>query len=93
MIKWQFKELQDGEVAKFSVCGIVAWVRDCDGDFSIWGVRQGRKVLAEGPTCPVYDPYHFDLALGAAEAALRAIVASRKAALLGKRALTRLDQT
>lgn len=86
MIKWQYTELQDGEVAKFSVCGIVAWARDCDGDFSMWGVRRGKETFYEGNCATVGEMYHFDLALGAAEGVLRAVVAFRKLMLLQKAA-------
>lgn len=85
-LKWQFRELQDGEVATFSVCGLKAWVRDCDGDRSIWELRKGRTVVAHGED-EGFEPPHFWACLRDAEAALRGELARRVEELRTRRAL------
>lgn len=79
-LKWQHREHRDGERAEFKVCGLRAFVGDADGDWSWWTVSKGRQKLSEG-TCHGYDPYHFDVALGEAEEALRRIINARIAEL------------
>lgn len=65
---WVFHEHRDGEWAIFRVCGIEARVQDCDGDYSLWSVKRGPIVIAEG------NERDFLSALAAAETALRAHV-------------------
>lgn len=68
-LKWQFEDHRDGETATFRVCGIKAYVQDCDGDYSVWSVRRGKILIGEGSECEFFP------ALAAAEQALRAYVA------------------
>ena len=72
-LKWHFKEHRDGETATFRGAGIELYVMDRDGDGSIWVMKRGKVVLAEGSDYGS-RPYHFDACLLAAEAALRAEV-------------------
>ena len=83
-LKWQYEERRDGEIARFSVCGLHAYVRDCDGDGSFWYVRKGYRgpALAKGERA---DINHFFGSLGDAEAALRRIIAERVAELRAAR--------
>lgn len=82
-LKWRFEEHWSGEMARFDLGGLKVYVRDCDGDYSFWNIRRGRKghVLAEGES---YSPYHWETCLYEAEQALRKIVADRIAELRGK---------
>ncbi|TXN23968.1 hypothetical protein [Methylobacterium sp. WL9] len=72
-LKWRYEERRDGEIARFEVCGLHAYARDCDGDFTFWLIRKGKQgaVLAEGETRDFFP------ALREAEAALRRIVSAR----------------
>jgi hypothetical protein len=83
-LKWDFKEHRDGEYAHFRAAGLEACAQDCDGDRSIWLLKdlRTRKVIAEGSD-DRNDPPHYWFCLAAAEAALRAEVARRKAAITG----------
>lgn len=79
-LKWKFTERRDGETAEFDIGGIRAYVQDCDGDFSYWTIRRGRRgpVLAQGET---HEGNHWGTCLQQAEAALRKIVTDRIAEL------------
>ena len=79
-LKWRFTERRDGETAVFEVCGLRAFVQDCDGDASEWSVRKGRRgsILAQGE---LWQGNHFFACLRDAEAALREIIAKRIAEL------------
>lgn len=82
-LKWQFTEHWSGEWASFRVAGLEVFVRDCDGDSSWWELRDLRTkvVLAKGDEHAWLPLNHFWKCLLDAEAALRAEVARRKAAL------------
>jgi hypothetical protein len=74
-LKWRFWTTNDSGWGEFRGGGYLLKVRDCDGDFSAWYVCRGDPQLkasriADGETHG-YDPYHFDAALLAAEAAFR----------------------
>lgn len=76
-LPWVYEEHWSGEKATYAVCGLFAYVKDCDGDFAFWNVRKGKggPILAEG------EPREFFQALHDAEAALRRIVSDRIAEL------------
>ncbi len=42
-LKWVWKAHWSGESATFMVCGLYAYVKDYDGDFSGWQIRKGFK--------------------------------------------------
>ena len=76
-LKWDFSELRDGEIGKLRCGDLVAWARDCDGDFSSWGVNRVsqtapdcRTSLIEGEPVTGHEPYHYDVAIKSAEKAL-----------------------
>lgn len=79
-LAWRFTERRDGETAVFEVCGLRAFVQDCDGDQSWWTVRKGRRgpILAQGERS---DGTHFFECLREAEGNLRRIIAERIAEL------------
>lgn len=87
-LKWRFKEHRDGETAMFRGAGIELYVADYDGDGSVWQMRRGKTVLAEGSDYGDH-PYHFDACLLAAEAALRAEVKRMIAEAKAKSSTTR----
>jgi hypothetical protein len=71
-VPWKFTEHRDGETGRAAVGSLVAYVRDCDGDFSFWHVRQNGIVVAEGESRSAAQPYHFDQCVMDAEDVLRA---------------------
>lgn len=84
-LKWRFWNTNDSGWGEFRGGGYLLKVRDCDGDFSTWDVWRGDPRLKAsriaGGTTGGYEPYHFDAALLAAEAAFRADVRKRIAKL------------
>lgn len=60
-IKWRYWETNDSEYGKAFIGNMKLIVQDCDGDFSRWQIKRGRKYLASGQ-CNGNYPYHFDRA-------------------------------
>lgn len=58
------------EVARMRIGGYFARVEDQDGDLSVWVISKDHQLIAEGEFTS-QDPYHYDLALQAAENKLR----------------------
>ncbi len=85
-LNWKFKEHWWGETATFSACGLEANVMDKDGDASSWSVRFRGVVFASENDIYSTQPYHFDLAMQRAEAALRAKAKSIRDEILARRA-------
>lgn len=88
-LDWRFWITSDSGWGEYRGAGYLLKVRDCDGDFSYWYVARGdpnlkASMIASGDMRG-YEPYHFDAALMAAEAALRADVGQRLARLRGGR--------
>lgn len=83
-LKWATWETRDSGWAAYRGAGYVLRVRDCDGEFSDWSLKRHGKVIAEGQTSGSTPYYHCDAACLAAEAALRAEVRPRLAALRAK---------
>ena len=86
-LNWRFWNTNDSGWGEFRGAGYLLKVRDCDGDFSPWYVWRGNpklkaSLIASGDTNG-YEPYHFDAALMAAEAAFRADVGQRLTRLRG----------
>lgn len=82
-LRWEFKTYNTHATGTFRGAGYDLYVIDKDGDASEWRLRRGKAVIAEGETYEWQPFYHFDACLLAAEAALRAEVARRKAEIAG----------
>lgn len=82
-LKWRYCDHRDGETAEYSVCGIYAFVQDCDGDYSVWSIRKGGR---RGDCVTHGQEDDFFPALATAEAALRQIIADRIKELRARKA-------
>lgn len=82
-LKWVWKDHWSGESATLEVCGLRAYVKDYDGDWSGWNICKGKK----GPIVVQGECFDFHGAIFAAEDAIRKIVADRIAELRASRAV------
>jgi hypothetical protein len=79
-VNWQYSEYCEGEVATFECegevatfeCeGLSAQVRACGGRYSVWAVKRGQEIVAEGEDHGL-DPCNFLMCLHAAERVIEA---------------------
>lgn len=82
---WVHQEHWSGGIARYRAAGYSLYVQDMDGDGSVWELKRGREVLAEGSDYGHQPYYHFDACLLAAEQALVDHVRARLAELRGAR--------
>jgi hypothetical protein len=76
-LKYEYKDHWSGESARFRAAGLELYVKDCDGDFTVWQLKDLRtgQIISDG------SEDHFFAGLARAEFMLRTIVDLRKARL------------
>ncbi len=81
--RWRWRDTAFAADGQFQAAGYDVRVTDCDGDFSCWSIKRAGQLLAQGEAHDGY-PYHCDVCVAAAEAALLHLVRARKADLRGR---------